>query len=79
MPIIINDSIGCKRLQGYITLDYNYIFKEKATMEKSVFTNIVESINSSLRSEISFLTRQSNKHTKALIDQIITQARHLRA
>ena len=46
-------------------MSYNSIFKEKATMEKSVFTNLVESLNSSLRSKISFLTRKSDKHAKS--------------
>ena len=45
-------------------MSYGSIFQEKATMTKSIFTNFVESLNSSLRSEISFLTRKSDKHTK---------------
>ena len=45
-------------------MSYGSVYKGKATMEKSVFTNLVESLNSSLRSKISFLTRKSDKHSK---------------
>ena len=46
-------------------MSYDSVFQEKATMEKSIFTNLVESLNLSLRSKISFLTRKSDKHTKS--------------
>jgi IS1 family transposase len=45
-------------------ISYNSIFGDKATMKKSVFTNLIESLNNSLRSSISYLTRRSNKHSK---------------
>ena len=45
-------------------MSYGSVFGTKATMEKSVFTNLVESLNSSLRSKISYLTRRSDKHSK---------------
>ena len=45
-------------------MSYKSIFGDKATMQKSVFTNLVESLNSSLRSKISYLTRKSDKHSK---------------
>jgi len=45
-------------------VSYNSIYGDKATMKKSVFTNKIESLNSSLRSSISYLTRRSNKHSK---------------
>jgi IS1 family transposase len=44
---------------------YKSAFGEKATMQKSVFTNLVESLNSSLISKISYLTRKSDKHSKS--------------
>ena len=46
-------------------MSYGSVFGEKATMKKSIFTNLVESLNSSLRSKISYLTRKSDKHTKS--------------
>ena len=46
-------------------ISYNSIFGDKATMQKSVFTNQIESLNNSLRSSISYLTRRSNKHSKS--------------
>ncbi|EJF07153.1 transposase, IS1 family, partial [Thiovulum sp. ES] len=46
-------------------VSYNSVFGDKATMKKSVFTNLVESLNSSLRSKISYLTRKSDKHAKS--------------
>ena len=45
-------------------MSYSSIFGEKATMQKSVVTNLIESLNSSLRSKISYLTRKSDKHSK---------------
>ncbi|MBL0707829.1 MAG: hypothetical protein JJW00_02160 [Sulfurimonas sp.] len=45
-------------------MSYGSIFGSKATLEKSVFINLVESLNSSLRSKISYLTRKSDKHAK---------------
>ncbi|MEA3228680.1 MAG: IS1 family transposase [Campylobacterota bacterium] len=46
-------------------MSYGSVFGEKATLEKSVFTNLIESLNSSLRSKISYLTRRSDKHSKS--------------
>ena len=45
-------------------MSYGSVFGSKATLEKSVFTNLIESLNSSLRSKISYLTRKSDKHAK---------------
>ncbi len=46
-------------------MSYSSVFGSKATMEKSVYTNLIESLNSSLRSKISYLTRKSDKHAKS--------------
>ena len=46
-------------------MTYSSIFGDKATMKKSVYTNLIESLNSNMRSSIAYLTRKSNKHSKS--------------
>ena len=43
---------------------YNKIFGDKATMQKSKFTNIIENLNSQMRDKISYLVRISKSHAK---------------
>ena len=46
-------------------LAYNSVYGNKATMEKSKFTNIVENVNSQLRDKVSYLVRKSKAHAKS--------------
>ena len=44
---------------------YNVIFGDKATMQKSKVTNIIENLNSQIRDKISYLVRRSKAHSKS--------------
>ena len=44
---------------------YNVIFGNKATMQKSKVTNVIENLNSQIRDKISYLVRRSKAHAKS--------------
>ena len=44
---------------------YNAIFGDKATMQKSKVTNVIENLNSQIRDKISYLVRKSKAHAKS--------------
>jgi len=44
---------------------YNAIFGNKATMQKSKVTNIIENLNSQIRDKISYLVRRTKAHAKS--------------
>ena len=44
---------------------YDKIYGNKASMEKSKVTNIIENLNSQLRDKISYLVRRSKAHAKS--------------
>jgi IS1 family transposase len=44
---------------------YDKIYGDKATLEKSKMTNIIENLNSQLRDKVSYLVRRSKAHAKS--------------
>jgi IS1 family transposase len=44
---------------------YSNVYGEKATQQKSKFTNIVENLNSQMRDKISYLVRRTKAHSKS--------------
>jgi IS1 family transposase len=44
---------------------YNKIYGDKAILEKSKITNIIENLNSQLRDKISYLVRKTKAHAKS--------------
>jgi len=48
---------------GYFS--YDKIYGNKATLEKSKMTNIIENLNSQLRDKISYLVRRTKAHSKS--------------
>ncbi len=44
---------------------YDKIYGNKASMEKSKYTNIIENLNSQLRDKISYLVRRTKAHAKS--------------
>jgi IS1 family transposase len=44
---------------------YSNVYGEKATQQKSKFTNIVENLNSQMRDKISYLVRRTKAHAKS--------------
>ncbi len=44
---------------------YDRIYGDKATLEKSKMTNIIENLNSQLRDKVSYLVRRSKAHAKS--------------
>jgi IS1 family transposase len=45
-------------------MSYNSVFGDRATMQKSKVTNIIENLNSQLRDNLSYLVRKSKTHSK---------------
>ncbi len=44
---------------------YDKVYADKATLEKSKMTNIIENLNSQLRDKVSYLVRRSKAHAKS--------------
>ena len=44
---------------------YDKIYGDKATLEKSKYTNLIENLNSQMRDKISYLVRRTKAHSKS--------------